>query len=186
MPASATGSLVVTMSGSLQNTLTDLSVTSVTIGNDVRLSFTASGTGLNQFNRGWKKHSWALADTNTVTLDLYDLGSTDIGAGAGEDPLGLNQANTEVVGLMVQSLDTSVGSVMIGGEGSTAAWQSCFHVSGTLSDTAGLKLLPGAVFLLAGHLASCYAIADTTNHLLKFAAAGGAVTFHVDMFLRGA
>jgi hypothetical protein len=185
MAASATGSARLSITGNLVNTLTDSTIVPATIGNDRNLDFT-SGTGANAFNRGWKKHEWALADAATVNLDLYDLGSLDIGAGVGEDPLGLTQANTELVGMMIDSEITSVGSVMIGGEGSAAAWQSLFHVSGTLNDTAGLKLLPGAVLVLIAPLASAYAIADTSNHLLKFAAAGGAVEFNADFFLRGA
>lgn len=185
MGASATGSFRLSATGNLVSTLTDLTVVPATIGNDRNLDF-ATGTGANQFNRGWRKHSWALADTASFSLDLYDLGTIDIGAGAGEDPLGLTQANTELVGMFISSQTTSVGSVLIGGEGSTAAWQSWIAVSGTLSDTAQVKLLPGAVLILVAPLASAYAIADTTNHLLKFLASGGAVTFDVDLFLRGA
>lgn len=185
MAASATGSVRLAITGNLANTLTDLTVVPATIGGERNLDFT-SGTGANQFNRGWKKHSWALTDTSSFNLDLYDLGSADIGAGAGEDPLGLTQANTELVGMYVSSATTSVGSILIGGEGSTAAWNSMLAVSGTASDTAQIKLLPGAVLVVVAPLASAYAIADTSNHLLKFLASGGAVTFDVDLFLRGA
>jgi hypothetical protein len=185
MAASATGSARLSITGNLANTLIDATVVPATIGNERNLTF-ESGTGANQFNRGWKKHSWALADTASFSLDLFDLGSADIGAGAGEDPLGLTQANTELVGMFINSAITSVGSILIGGEGSTAAWQSMLAVSGTLSDTAQIKLLPGAVFIIMAPLASAYAIADSTNHLLKFLASGGAVNFDVDLFLRGA
>lgn len=185
MPATATGSVSASIAGTLTNALTDGTTVPAKIGNDVTQQF-ATGTGANQFNRGWKKHDWSLADAATVNLDLYDLGALDIGAGPGEDPLGLTQANTELVGMMIQSQSDSVGSLMIGGEGSTACWQSLFHVSGTLSDTAGLKLLPGATLLLVAPKSPAYAIADSSNHLLKFAASGGLVDFNADFFFRGA
>lgn len=186
MAATATGSVSISMVGNLTNTLTDQTAVPATIGNDVKKTFSTSGTAADQFNRGWKRHDWTLADTASVNFDMYDLGTIDIGAGNGEDPLGLNQANTELVAMMIESQADSVGSLFIGGEGSAAAWQSMFHVSGSLSDTAGLKLLPGATFCIVAPKQPAYVIVDASNHLLKFAAAGGAVDFNANFFFRGA
>lgn len=147
----------------------------------------ANGTNANQFDRCWYDDSRTINSGASENLDLYDLASFDIGAGAGKDALGQSMSNAELVGLGVWNLAASTGDLYIGGEGSGAAFQSFFHVSASASDTAGFgPLKPGGLFLVFSPPDPAWAIADTTNHLLKFAASGGNVTYAVIFFARSA
>jgi hypothetical protein len=138
------------------------------------------GTGANQANRLWHVESRSLGDTATENLDLYDLGTFDCGAGAGLDPLGLSWSAEEVVALQVSNSSTSTGSLLVGGEGSAAAWSAPFNND----DDAKILLPPGASVQLLLAAATAYDITDATNHLLKFEATGGALTYTVRLLAR--
>lgn len=180
MAASATGSIKVTLTGDLKNALTDGQSVSTQIGTSPSLSLT-SGTGLNQFNRGWQSKNRALLAAASENIDLYDLGSLDLGAGAGEDSLGLTIAATGLVALCVENLSTSAGNLIVGGLGATTAWNDAFNAD----DDAAIKLPPNSGVLLWAVGATAWAIADVSNHLLKIAASGGNCSYNICVFLRG-
>lgn len=142
----------------------------------------ASGTLANQADRIWHSISRALTSGSSETIDVYDLGSLDIGAGAGRDGLGQLWTVAEIVGILIRSATTSAGNLIIGGEGSGAAWNSLWNGS----DTAQLLLPPGGLFLMASPADPAWAVTDVTNHLLKLAASGGAVTYDITLLGRSA
>jgi hypothetical protein len=147
---------------------------------DTRL---ASGTGANQADRIWLDKDRTLISGGTENIDLYDLGSIDIGAGAGRDELGQAVTIAEIVALYIENLTSSTGSLIIGGEGSGATWNSPFNAS----DSAKLgPLPPGGILLLFAPTDPAWAVADSTNHLLKIEASGGAVTYHIGFLGRSA
>lgn len=156
------------------------------------LSFTpatalSNGTGANQFDRCWYAEDRVLNSGTSENLDLYDLASFDIGAGAGKDALGLAMTNAELVGMAIVNSVDSAGDLYVGGEGSGASFQSVFHVSGTASDTAGFgPIKPGGFMSFFSPGNPAYVIADSTNHLLKFAAPSGNVTYSCIFFARSA
>lgn len=166
----------------LKSVLTDTLEVPASIGEDINLAFT-NGTAENQADRGWQSESRALVSGASETLDLYDLGSIDIGNGAGRDPLGLQQANVELVGLLIQNVGSvgNLGTLVIGGEGSAAAWASFIK-----SDTVVLDLPPRGVLFLACPYDPAWPIADVSSHLLKFAASGGNVAYKIWMLTRSA
>lgn len=140
----------------------------------------ANGTTDGQADRVWHAKARALVSGNSENLDLYDLAAFDIGAGAGKDALGQAWTNAEVCGLIVENVLTSAGNLYIGGEGSSASFQSIFHVSGTASDTAGFgPLPPGGCIAFITPKNPAWPVVDAANHLLKFAAVGGNVTYNV-------
>jgi hypothetical protein len=179
MAASATGSVKVTLSGELKNTLTDGQTVSATIGTSPSLSL-ATGTGANQFNRGWQSKGRVLASTSE-NIDMYDLGSLDIGAGAGEDALGLSLAATAVVAICVENRAVSAVNLLVGGLSATTAWNNPFNGD----DDAKLSIPPNGGVMLWAVGATAFAVADTTNHLLKIEAAGGSATYDICVFFRG-
>lgn len=164
----------------------DTLTASVTQGFDASPSTAlTNGTGANQFDVIWSDQSRTLNASATETIDVYDLGSIDIGAGAGLDALGQAVANAEIVGLVVSVDASSSGTLLIGGEGSGAAWNSPFNGS----DTAVLGPIgANGCVLILNPVDPAFAVADTTNHLLKFAEAGGAssVTYSVGIIARSA
>lgn len=150
------------------------------------LSFTEktaleNGTDEGQASRMYGFPNYALTSGLSVKVDLYDLGSLDVGAGPGRDPAGQAQTNAELVTLVIRNQSTSVGTLIVGGEGSAAEWLSLFVAAGDK-----LKLLPGATLALKCTEALAYAIADATNHLLQLQASGGDVTFDIFFFTRDA
>jgi hypothetical protein len=166
-----------TLLGTLLNTIDGDLPASCEQGGDVRPTTSlTNGTGANQANRAWQDRARTLLSGATENLDLFDLGAIDIGAGAGKSALGQAINLAKVVGLLIHVDPASAGTLKIGGEGSGAAWNSV--VDG--NDTAKLSGF-GAdsfLFLFCPTLAA-WDVADATNHLLKFEAVGGNVTYSV-------
>ena len=142
-----------------------------------------SGTSANTANRFWQDENRALASGASENIDVYDLAAIDIGGGAGRDALGQLQTLAEIVAIMIKVEDASAGSLIIGGEGSTAAWNSLFNAS----DTSVLgPIKPGGFVLIHSPGDPAFAVADTSNHLLKLAASGGDVTYSIYLMGRDA
>lgn len=142
----------------------------------------ANGTAANQADKIWSDNGRTITSGSSENLDLYDLAAFDIGAGAGKDALGQAWTAAEVVGLLIENDSTSAGNLVVGGEGSGAAWNSLFNGS----DTAKIEIFPGGFFMVTCPPATAYAVADSTNHLLKLAASGGNVTYCVTVLARSA
>src|SRR5579872_1497365 len=56
-----------------------------------------NGNGNNQANRFWQSTARILASGGSETINLYSFAGIDIGAGAGNGPLGGAMALTEIV-----------------------------------------------------------------------------------------
>lgn len=140
----------------------------------------ANGVGADQAQRLWQSEGRVLAAAASETIDLYDFGALDIGGGAGKDQLGQALALSGIKGLVIWNLgtDPSPGNLIIGGEGSAAAWNSLFNGS----DTATQVIQPGGLFVFIAPTAAGYAVADATNHLFKLAADGGDVTYNIRVY----
>lgn len=105
---------------------------------------------------------------NFSNLDMYDFA----GWPTATDPLRNTITFAEVVGLLI--INSGPGDLIIGGDGTSAAWQSLFAAD----DTFKITLRPG--FLCIGVSGDpAYAVADTSNHLLRLAASGGDVTYQI-------
>lgn len=176
--------LKVALQGAFINTLTDLSVTNAEIDQQLDQAFT-DGTIADKVDKAWFSKSRALTSGNDETLDLYDWGSVNLGAGAGKDPLGQAQALVEIAAILIYVRPESAGNLIVGNDGTTAAFNSIFAGS-TDSDTAAVTVKPGGIFLIAAPGDPAYAVADTSNHLLKLAASGGNVTYDIHVLGRSA
>jgi hypothetical protein len=141
-----------------------------------------NGTGADQANQPWASFSRTVASGSPTDIDFYDLGSLDIGAGAGKDPLGQSFTNAELVALFVKNDDNSAANLLVGGNGTTACFNSMFNSD----DDGTLVIMPGGGFLIFAPTNPAYAIADTSNHLLRFASASGTITYHVLAIFRNA
>ena len=131
------------------------------------------GTGSGQANKIVKAAGKTLTST-TTTIDMYDLGTLDVGAGAGRDNLGQTVALAEIVMVLIYVHPTSTGTLIVGGEGSGAAWNSPFNGS----DSAKIGPFPAkSIVMLGTSDASGFAVADSTNHLLQLEASGGTVNY---------
>jgi len=175
------GDIQITVSGTYKNTQqtdaqtkTDPQV-SIGLANAIALSIT-NGTGIDQAQREWQSQDRTLASAGTLTLDVFDFGSEDIGGGAGNDALGQSLALTGVKLLLVRNIvKASGGILLVGGEGSAAAWNSPFNAV----DTSLVPVVQGGILVMVAPTAAGYAVADASNHLLKFEASGGACDFDI-------
>ena len=112
-----------------------------------------------------------LSDTSNLDIDLYDLGTWDIGSGAGRDTLAQAHTNSLIYMLYVKNDSDSTGNLVFD-TSQTGGWTS-WMPSGTHT------LEPGAS--LCGVWPSGIAVADTSNHILRLTAASGDVTFDLQM-----
>lgn len=178
MADSLTASIVVRFAALLQNTLTNsLGTTSAPVEATYNLSLT-DGTSANKADKLWASVARSLSGATSETLDVYDLGSVDIGAGAGKDPLGGSLTLAEIVGIMVVNATTSTGTITLGADGTTAAWNSPFAGD----DEAALTIKPGGLVILTAPTDPGFAVADTSNHLLKVASSA---TLTYDIYILG-
>lgn len=140
-----------------------------------------TGTGPDQVDRVFSSFGRTLVQSGTETLDVQDFTGLDAGAGAGNDQLGQAVSLAEIVLIALYVHPTSktaasVGSLIVGNDGTTAAWNSMFNGD----DTAALTILNGGFFVGGAPPAASWAVATTTNHLLLITESGaGAVTYDI-------
>lgn len=182
MPRSFNGKLTVMAGGTLVNTLTDGRQVSVSHDPADYGQNLLDGIVLDKANRIWESKGRVIASAASEDIDVYDFGSIDIGAGAGLDALGQALALAKIVLVLIRNRATSVGTLLVGGKATTAAWNSPFNAD----DDALTPVLPGGVLLWYAPSLAGYAVADTTNHLLKMAASGGDVTYDITIIGRTA
>lgn len=140
-----------------------------------------NGTDADQGDRIWADVDRVLGDGTSETIDLFDLGALDIGAGAGRSALGQAVQFAEICGLLIVVSSGSAGSILIGGEGSAAA----FNALTNGSDTAVIGPVgPGGCRFFYERTNPALAVADGSNHLLKIAATGGDATYSIAVFGR--
>lgn len=144
----------------------------------VALSATlGQGTGSGQCDRAWSEYSRSLTGGTNEDLDLYDLGTRDIGAGAGLDAMGQAWAISEVVGILIYNAGPGLLTVT---PSSSNGWTPLLGASGSHAIGAG-------GFIQAYNPADpAFAVTDASSHQLNFAASGGNVVYDVHLVARSA
>ena len=135
----------------------------------------ANGTGANQFNRTWQMVARDLANAATENLDVYDFAAFDIGAGAGLDSLGQSMALAEVVGILI--INNGPGKLEV--DTSVANGWTNFLASG-----AQPVLNAGGQISRYEPTDPAMAVADGSNHLIKFTASVDDLTYDVHILGR--
>src|SRR5262249_22544412 len=134
-----------------------------------------SGTGANQANRFVQDTGRSLTSGTNETINLYSYGSIDMGAGAGNGPLGTALAITTLVGLLIAVQPSSAGTLTLGGEGTANAWTAMF---GTNAHTIG-SFAAGSWFEIFNPTTTAWVVGSANNNLLKIAAVGGNVLYDI-------
>lgn len=176
--------LVAQLAGVLQN---DIDGVADAAGVSLGSKFTpatalTSGTAANKADIFWADRDRTVTSGNTEDIDVYDLGSLDVGAGAGKDALGQAVTMAEIVAVLIECSAASAGTLLVGGKAASTAWNSLFNGD----DDAVLVVKPGGAFLVFAPTDPAYAVADTSNHLLTMAASGGNVTYSITILGRSA
>jgi len=104
----------------------------------------------------------------SLTVDVYDLGTLDVGAGAGDDNLGETHANTAVNSIIIQNDGDSAGTLRIN-QTVANSW------SGLLGGSNQIDLPAGGFFALS-YGATGSAVTDASSHLIQLDAVSGDVT----------
>lgn len=174
--------LVCRLLADIKNTIDGSDISAPAMGRDFKPTL-SSGTTADKADRFWYDSGRTITSASSEDIDVYDLGSIDLGAGAGKDALGQTWTVAEIVALIVVNETASAGSLLVGGKSATTAWNSPF---GGSDDDAFIELKPGGSLILFAPSDPAYAVADTTNHLLKMAASGGNVTYAIGLLGRSA
>jgi hypothetical protein len=120
------------------------------------------------FDRVFAARSQALANAATFDLDLLDLGTYDLGNGAGRDSLGLGHSNATIHYIRIRCQSTSTGSLTVDGS-QTNGWTEFIPTTHVLApgDEIFGKWVTGKVV-------------DATHKILRFTAGGGDLTYDID------
>jgi hypothetical protein len=98
-----------------------------------------------------------------LDVDLYDLGSIDLGAGAGRDALGLTHANAKIHLLAIENKSIPSGGTLRIDNSVANAWTGLLPAAGTLDIPQG-----GFTVVQFGDTGS--AVTDASNHMLRLSA----------------
>lgn len=167
------------VSGTYINTLANSAEpVSVLLEKAVTLT-TTDGTTTGKADKMWSSKARSLSGASSESIDVYDLGTIDIGTGSGKDALGNSITFAEIVAVLIENNSSSTGNMTIGGEGSAAAWQTPFGAS----DGASVGPIPPGGFFMFGSTADpAFAVTDSSDHLLKIASSA---TLTYDIYIIG-
>mgnify|MGYP003109223031 CR=1 FL=1 len=107
----------------------------------------------------------AISSGASLAIDLYDLASLDIGAGAGDDNLGETHANSFINSILIQSDSTSAGTLRINQTVSNA-WTGLTGGSTSID-------LPAGGFFSVSYGSDGKAVTDASSHMLQLDAVSG-------------
>jgi hypothetical protein len=184
MADTLTSKIALSFAGTLRNDI-GTSVARVDIPDEfTRAISLTDGTTANKADKLWFSTGRTLAQAGAEDIDVYDFASLDIGAGAGVAPLSGALTLAEIVALVILNRTTSAGSLLIGGKGTTAAWNSWIN---SIDDAEVGPIGPGGFFAIGDPNATSFAVADTANHLLTITESNvGAVTYDIAILGRSA
>ena len=137
-----------------------------------------TGTGANQANRFWQSTARILTAGTHEDINLYSFAGIDIGAGAGNGPLGGAMALIEIVGILVVNetvAQGSIGTLTIGGVGAASGWTSVF---GTNTDTIK-GFSPGSCWEIFNPVQPAWVVGSANNNLLRIAAVTSNVLYDI-------
>jgi len=176
---SAEGEVKLIISGTIKNTMTDGQQASCPIGDSIHSGKLTDGVSADQFNRAWEEKDRALASGVTETIDLYDLGSLDIGGGAGKDALGQALTFEEIVTLVI---------TQTGGDGrleiNTTSPANALAWMPSMTVANGGALRVGASVTFHNPNTDAWPVTDGASHQVNFKASGGDVTYSIYMIGR--
>lgn len=150
-----------------------------------------SGIGIEQANRCWE-YSATLAAAATLVIDLYDMGSIDLGAGAGKDNLGQDMALAEIVAIAIMNESVSEST----DSDSDSDTLPCLSIEpdatngwspiGSHTVATGGALQSGGVLFKMQIEEVAFPVTDGSSHRIKLTAVGGDVDFKILVIGRGA
>jgi len=169
------------LSGVFRNTLTDTTIPQVSQPDAAYNISLTDGVQASQANRVWQSKSRELSSGANEVLDLYDMGSIDIGGGAGADALGQPVDFEEIVAILITN-DNGIaadGQLEIEPD-ATAGWTPIgIHTAAT-----GGALRGQGCLAKAQPAEAAFDVEDAVSHRIKITANGGDITYSIFIFAR--
>ena len=164
----------------------DTASAKTSIGDTVSQVF-KTGTTADKADRVFCRKALTVDEAGSPTsIDLFAFGSQNMGAGAGLDGLGQALSFVEIVAVMIKNYSTSAGNLIVGGEGTAAAWNSLFASQTSAPDDSALVIMPDGLFVICAPPDPAYVVANTTNHLLGIDSSAGVATYDIYIIGRSA
>jgi hypothetical protein len=171
---SATGQVKLDIQATIVNTMDDGQTASYSIGESPISGRLTSGVSEDEFNRAWADFDRTILSAATEDLDLYDLGSLDIGAGAGADALGQAMTFEEIVALViVQTGGTGRLEINPTDPSNKLAWVP------TLTVANGGALRIGATLAMVNKNTDAFPVTDASSHMIRLGANGGTAIYDI-------
>jgi len=158
----------------VKNTLTNGVPATWSMGKAVINDTLTNGVSINQSNRAWENRDIALTSAATDTIDLYDLGSIDIGAGAGADGVGQALVFEEIVGIIIVNESTSTGSLEVF-PNAVNGWDPI----GIHTVALGGALPPDGMLMKYSPNTDAFDVTDASSHKIDLKASGGNLTYSI-------
>ena len=175
---SAVSEVKLIFSATIKNTLDDGQVAQVVLSDTVVSGKLQDGVEANQATRAWARKDHTLASGATEDIDLYDFAGIDIGAGAGNDGLGLPMALEEIVTFCIRHVSGAGRlELMPTNPANYATWVPSLTVA------AGSALKANGLLLLHQPAASAFDVADGSSHMMRVGANGGDIVY--DLYIIG-
>ena len=167
----------VKLSATNKNILSDSTPVSVAHPSLVYNKKLTNGVDAEQANRSWQSLDRKLSNGAEETIDLFDFGTINIGAGAGLDGLGQTLNIVEIVAIAIVNTTAIAKSGLIEIQPGTGSpgWGAI----GVHTEANGGALTPQGLLLKTSIHADGFAVTDGTNHTIKIRAVNGSVTYSI-------
>ena len=110
-------------------------------------------------DRAFLLNKETITSGTSLTIDLYDLGTLDIGAGAGDDNLGESHANSYINAIIIENDSDSAGTLRIN-QTVANSW------SGLTGGSTSIDLPAGGFFAIS-YGSGGSAVTDASSHILQ-------------------
>jgi len=162
MADALTATFRASLSGTYINTLTDGDTVSHPISKIITLALT-DGTTTDKADIFWGSKGRSLSGATSEDIDVFDFGTINLGAGAGENAIGGSVTQIDIVLVIVENNSTSTGNLTVGNKNAATAWATPFNGV----DTAAVgPIPPGGFFIFGAGADPAFAVSDTSDHLL--------------------
>jgi|15BtaG_2_1085339.scaffolds.fasta_scaffold00368_15 hypothetical protein len=160
-------------------TIKNILSSNTTIAATAALSFSldpdlSDGVSEDQANRGID-YSATIVSAGTLTLDLYDFGGIDAGAGAGNDAVGQAIVIEEIMTILIYNVSAETGGKLEIEPDASNGWAPM----GSHTVALGGALDPGGILIKMNSDTVGFDVTDASSHRIKLTANGGDVDLRI-------
>lgn len=176
----ASGEVKLVVTVNITNTMTDAQVATAAGGGTIVSGRLTDGVSEENFSRAWEEKDRALGSGLTEDIDLFDLGSIDIGAGAGLDMLGQSLNFLEIITLIIQQT-AGPGRLEVNptDPSNKLAWMPTLTTANGGAGRAPTTNDRKWTLMLHNPSEDAFPVTDASSHMVRFGASGGAIEYSI-------